>query len=178
MKGNDANPSSVSNASRHESDSGETGPTVSGDDNFKEFMRWALSWEMREIREVELENGLRGVEVRGVITTYVNPHPTGRGDRYVDRRLVDDYGAWHIDELTEGQLADYMADIEGGPMSRMPYFKGTWEKTIISEEELLADEHDQELKENDEYAEDEEVEEGDNTTPDESTDEVNGRQSR
>ncbi|KAL6306363.1 hypothetical protein BKA93DRAFT_154644 [Sparassis latifolia] len=117
MKGNDANPSSVSNASRHESDSGETSPTVSGDDNFKEFMRWALSWEMREIREVELENGLRGVEVRGVITTYVNPHPTGRGDRYVDWRLVDDYGAWHIDELTEGQLADYMADIEGGCIS-------------------------------------------------------------
>jgi len=51
------------------------------------------------------------VEAGGRIKSYLHPHRSGGiKDRQVDKRLVDDFGAWSIDELSEGELAEYLAE--------------------------------------------------------------------
>jgi len=63
-------------------------------------------WTMRT---VQLDNGIEALETGGRITSYIDPNKGGRlKDRLVDKRLVDEYGVWDINDLTGGQLSDYM----------------------------------------------------------------------
>jgi hypothetical protein len=63
-----------------------------------------------DVRVVDLDNGMQGLVCGGRITSYIDPHKPGRiKDRLVDCQLLDEYGATDIDDLTEGQLAEYLA---------------------------------------------------------------------
>ena len=56
---------------------------------------------------VKLDNGTLAVERGGRISAYINPKESATlKDMLVDRRLVDDFGVWDIDKLTEDQLVD------------------------------------------------------------------------
>lgn len=59
------------------------------------------------VRTVPLENGIEAVVAGGRVTCYL--HPNHKSDP-VDKRLVDDFGVWSIDELSDCELADYLAD--------------------------------------------------------------------
>jgi hypothetical protein len=50
----------------------------------------------------------------GRITGYVRPGPGRLRYRFVDPRLVEDFGVYDIDDLTEGQLGEYLAAQEQG----------------------------------------------------------------
>ena len=46
---------------------------------------------------------------------YIDPHDVGRiKDRLIERKLVDGYGVTTIEDLTEGELAEYLASSCGG----------------------------------------------------------------
>jgi hypothetical protein len=58
-------------------------------------------------------NGLEAIESGGHITAYINPDDTGRmRDHLVDLLLFDEYGAMDVNNLTDGQMADYFAKKE------------------------------------------------------------------
>jgi hypothetical protein len=73
----------------------------------------ALGWKNWDVRVLPAENGVEAVEVGGHITGYLNPGSGRLKDRFVDKRLVDDFGVSSIDELSEGELAEYLAPAEG-----------------------------------------------------------------
>jgi hypothetical protein len=71
----------------------------------------ALKMKDWMMRVVTLKDGREALESGGHITSYINPNQSGRfQDRLVDMRLVDDYGVWSLDELSEGELAGYLVE--------------------------------------------------------------------
>jgi hypothetical protein len=80
-------------------------------DTQREAMLNIMGMKDWTVRVVTLENGIEAVEAGGRIKSYLHPHRSGGiKDRQVDKRLVDDFGAWSIDELSEGELAEYLAE--------------------------------------------------------------------
>ena len=61
-------------------------------------------------RVVKLENGMETWEHFGRIVAYINPIPRTIKDILVDKHLVDDFGGWSLDELSEGQLTECLAE--------------------------------------------------------------------
>jgi hypothetical protein len=77
-------------------------------DTQEEAMLKAFKQKDWTVRVVQLDNGIQALETGGRISSYIDPNGSGRlKDRLVDKRLVDDFGVWDVDELSEGQLADY-----------------------------------------------------------------------
>jgi len=83
-------------------------------------------WTVRVVRQ---SNGMDGLEAGGKLMGYIDPTKGGRlKDRIVDRSLVDDFGVSDINELTEGQMAEYFAMQEEGPYESFSFRKvdGRW----------------------------------------------------
>lgn len=75
----------------------------------------ALGMKDWTVRVTTAKNGMEAVEAGGRITAYIDPNASGRiKDRLVDPLLVDEYGVTSIDELTDGQMAEYFAEKESG----------------------------------------------------------------
>ncbi|KIM75338.1 hypothetical protein PILCRDRAFT_827433 [Piloderma croceum F 1598] len=80
-------------------------------DTQQEAMLKAFNQKDWTVRVVQLDNGIQALETGGRISSYINPNGSGGlKDRLVDKRLVDDFGVWNVNELTEGQLADYYTE--------------------------------------------------------------------
>jgi len=83
-------------------------------DTQNEAMLKAAKQKDWTVRVVQLDNGIQALETGGRISFYIDPNGSGRlEDRLVDTRLVDDFGVWDLDELSEGQLFEYLAQIPG-----------------------------------------------------------------
>jgi hypothetical protein len=101
----------VANKSRNDSGDANRDDKIYGEDG-----SFAGPFDTQDFKEtiprvVKLENGMQALETGGYITSYLGPGVSGKiKDRLVDTRLVDQYGVWSVDELTEGQLADYLAE--------------------------------------------------------------------
>ena len=78
-------------------------------DEAEESLLNALGMKDRTVRLTKDENGNEVVTTGGRITSYLRPGSGGLKDRLVDPRLVEDFGVYDINDLTEGQLADYFA---------------------------------------------------------------------
>jgi hypothetical protein len=80
-------------------------------DTHEEALLKVMNFKDWTVRPVQLDNGIEALETGGRITSYIDPNKGGRlKDRLVDKRLVDEYGVWDINDLTDGQLSDYMGE--------------------------------------------------------------------
>ena len=87
----------------------EDEPEWSPKDDAGRSLLAALGMRDWAVRVTKDEIGREVVTAGGRVTAYVKPGPGRLKHRLVEPRLVDDFGVWDIEDLTEGQFADYFA---------------------------------------------------------------------
>ncbi len=89
-------------------------PKDDAEDETEESLLNALGMKDCTVHLTKDEKGNEVVTAGGRVTGYVRPGPGRLKHRLADPRVVEDFGVYDINDLTEGQLAEYLAAQEQG----------------------------------------------------------------